>query len=131
MKIWFWIPLVLVAIGVVVRFLLLRRREQLAQSKGLVLYATVLSLEPVKVFGKPSPATKINMWIQEPGGSRREVALSTRIPEGQNIGPGVMLPIVVDPSNPKLIYPAGPEAVKRVQLTGSREMRRRMRAQGM
>jgi hypothetical protein len=74
---------------------------------------------------------KINMWIQEPGASRREVSLSSRIPAGQNVGPGVMLPVVIDPADPKKIYPAGPDAVKRVQLTGSRDMRRRMRQQGL
>ena len=75
---------------------------------GVVVYATVVSIEPVTVFRKPSPVMKINMWIQEPGASRREVSLSSRIPAGQNVGPGVMLPVVVDPSDPKKIYPAGP-----------------------
>jgi hypothetical protein len=131
MKIVFWLLPVVVLIGIGVRFWLQRRREQKAQKDGLVVYATVLSIEPVTVFRKPSPVMKINMWIQEPGGTRREVSLSSRIPAGQNVSPGVMLPVVIDPSDPKTIYPAGPDAVKRVQLTGSRDMRRRMRQQGL
>jgi hypothetical protein len=131
MKIVFWLLPVVVLIGIGVRFWLQRRREQKAQKDGVVVYATVVSIEPVTVFRKPSPVMKINMWIQEPGASRREVSLSSRIPAGQNVGPGVMLPVVVDPSDPKKIYPAGPDAVKRVQLTGSRDMRRRMRQQGL
>lgn len=131
MKIWFWLLPVVVMIGIAVRFLLQRRREQKAQKDGVVVYATVVSMEPVTVFGKPSPVMKIHMWIQEPGASRREVSLSSRIPAGQNIVPGVMLPVVIDPSDPKRIYPAGADAVKRVQLTGSRDVRRRMRQQGL
>jgi hypothetical protein len=131
MKIWFWLLPVVVLIGIAVRFLLQRRREQKAQKDGVVVYATVVSLEPVTVFGKPSPVMKINMWIQEPGAGRREVSLSSRIPAGQNVGPGVMLPVVVDPGDPKRIYPAGPDAVKRVQRTGSRDIRRRMQKQGL
>jgi hypothetical protein len=131
MKIVFWLLPILVLIGIGVRFWLQRQREQKAQKNGIVVYATVLSIEPVTVFRKPSPVMKINMWIQEPGASRREVSLSSRIPAGQNVGPGVMLPVVIDPADPKKIYPAGPDAVKRVQLTGSRDMRRRMRQQGL
>jgi hypothetical protein len=131
MRIVFWLLPILVLIGIGVRFWLQRQREQKAQKNGIVVYATVLSIEPVTVFRKPSPVMKINMWIQEPGASRREVSLSSRIPAGQNVGPGVMLPVVIDPADPKKIYPAGPDAVKRVQLTGSRDMRRRMRQQGL
>jgi hypothetical protein len=131
MKIWFWIPLVVVVIGFAVRFYLQKRREDRAQKDGKVFYATVISLEPVTVFGKPTPAMKIKMWLQEPDGTRREVSLTSRIPEGQRISPGMMLPIVVDPSDPKKILPASAEAVKRVQLTGSREQRRMMRKQGL
>lgn len=131
MKIAFLVILILAAMVPLVRFLLQRSREQKAQKDGLVLYATVISLEPVKVFGKPSPVMKIKMWVQQPGGDRREVSLSSRIAAGQNVAPGVMLPIVVDTKDPKKIYPAGPEAMKRVVLTGSREQRRMMKKQGM
>jgi hypothetical protein len=55
--------------------------------------------------------------------------LNSRIPAGQRITAGVMLPVVIDPADPKRIYPAGPEAMKRVQLTGSREQRRQMKRQ--
>ena len=36
--------------------------------------------------------------------------------------------MVVDPKDPKRIYPANPEAAKRIQITGSREERRQMKA---
>jgi hypothetical protein len=131
MKIAFLVILILAACVPLVRFLLQRSREKKAQAQGLVLYATVISLTPVKVFGKPSPVMKILMWVQQPGGDRREVSLSSRIAAGQNVAPGVMLPIVVDPTDAKKVYPASPEAMKRVVLTGSREQRRMMKKQGM
>ena len=131
MKIAFLVILILAAMVPVVRYLLQRASESKAQKEGTVLYATVLSLAPVKVFGKPSPVMKITMWVQEPGTGRREVSLSSRIAAGQNVAPGVMLPIVIDAKNPKKVYPAGPEAMKRVVLTGSREQRRMMKKQGM
>jgi hypothetical protein len=105
--------------------------ESNAQKKGTALYATMISMEPVKVFGKVSPAMKIRLAIQEPGASRREVTLTSRIPEGQRIQAGMMLPVVVDPKDPKKIYPANAESMKRMQLTGSREQRRQMKKQGL
>ncbi len=131
MRIWFWLPLVLLAAFPIVRFLLQRRREARTQRDGVVVYATVISMEPVKVFGKPTPAMKIHLWLQEPGGKRREVSLTSRIPEGQNVVAGVMLPVVIDPTDPQRISPATPESMKRIHLTGSREQRRQMRKQGM
>jgi hypothetical protein len=129
---WFFLALlILAALVVLARFLWQRWRETRAQKEGVVVYATVIALEPVMVFRKPSPATKITMWLQEPGGERRVVSLSSRIPAGQKVDPGMMMPVVVDPRDGRKVYPAGEEAVKRVQLTGSREQRRQMRRQRM
>jgi hypothetical protein len=72
---------------------------------------------------------KVTLWLQEPDGARREVSLTSRIPEGQKVEPGMMLPVVIDPSDPKKVYPANADAMKRIQLTGSREQRRRMKKQ--
>ena len=130
MKIWFWLLPVVVMAGMAGWYFLQRQREQKLQREGIVLYGTVVSMEPVMVFRKPSPVTKINLWVQEPGGARRDVSISTRIPEGQKLTPGVMLPVVLDPKNPKRVIPANEQSVKRVQLTGSREHRRRMKSQG-
>ncbi len=131
MKVWFWLPLVLLGLVPVVRFLLQRLQESRAQKKGVAVYATMISLEPVKVFGKLTQAMKVNLWVQEPSGERRQVSLTSRIPEGQKIEVGMMLPVVIDPTNPKRVYPAGADALKRIQLTGSRETRRRMKKQRM
>jgi hypothetical protein len=113
------------------RFLWQRWRESQAQKKGVALYATMVSIAPVKVFGKISAAMKVTLWLQEPGGARREVSLTSRIPEGQKVEPGMMLPVVIDPADPKKVYPASTDAMKRMQLTGSREQRRRMKKQKM
>jgi hypothetical protein len=131
MKIWYWLPLVILILVPIVRFLLQKLNESNAQKKGTALYATMISMEPVKVFGKISPAMKIRLAIQEPGASRREVTLTSRIPEGQRIQSGMMLPVVVDPKDPKKVYPANTESMKRMQLTGSREQRRQMKKQGL
>ena len=129
MRIWFWLPLVLVVVGPLAWFGLQKLREMRAQSKGIAVYATMISMEPVKVFGKFSAAMKINLWVQAPGEERRSVSLTSRIPEGQKIEAGMMLPVVIDPMDPKKIYPANAESMKRIQLTGSREQRRMMRKQ--
>jgi hypothetical protein len=123
MKIWVWLPIVLALAVVAARYFWQLRMQTRAQKEGMVLYATV--------FGKPTPAMKIKLWLTEPDKTRREVSLTSRIPAGQTISPGMMLPIVVDPSDPKKVMPASAEAMKRVQLTGSREQRRQMRKQGM
>jgi hypothetical protein len=131
MKIAFWVLFAIALAVPVVRYFLQRRREAKAQREGVVVYATVIGLEPVKVFGKPTTMMKISMWVQPPGEGRRDVSLNSRIAAGQKVAPGVMLPVVLDLTDPKRIYPSGPEAMKRVQLTGSREQRRQMRRQGM
>lgn len=129
---WFFLAVLIVAALVVVaRFFWQRWRENKAQKEGVVVYATVIALEPVTVFRKPSAVTKITMWLQEPGGERRVVSMSSRIPAGQKVDPGMMMPVVVDLRNRQEVYPAGEEAAKRVQLTGSREQRRQMRRQRM
>jgi hypothetical protein len=126
---WFLIGLGVVLVVVLVRFLLQRQKEQRAQREGVAVYATVVSMAMETFLGKPSPVMKITLWIQEPGKDRREITLRSRVAAGQNIAPGAMLPVVVDPKNPKQVYPAGPEAQKRVVLTGSREQRRQMKRQ--
>ena len=131
MRIWFWLPLVLLIAIPAGRFLWQRLRESQAQKKGVALYATMVSIAPVKVFGKISAAMKVTLWLQEPDGARREVSLTSRIPEGQKVEPGMMLPVVIDPSDPKKVYPANADAMKRIQLTGSREQRRRMKKKKM
>jgi hypothetical protein len=129
--VWWLIGLVVVIAAVAIRYFLIRRRETVAQEKGVAVYATVVSIDMTTFLGKPSPMSKIKMWLQEPGQDRREVVLQSRIPAGQRIGAGVMLPVVIDPTDPKRIYPAGPAAMKRVQLTGSRDTRRQMKRQGL
>ena len=131
MRTWIWVPLLVLIAVPVTRYLWQRLRELRAQKKGVALYATMVSIEPVKVFGRVSSVMKINLWLQEPGGSRREVSLTSRIPEGEKIESGMMLPVVVDLSNPKKVYPANADSMKRIQLTGSREQRRRMKKQKM
>jgi hypothetical protein len=131
MKIFWWSLLALVIIVPAVLYFLQKRREQRAQRDGVTVYATVVSVAPVKAFGKPSGILKIVMWLQEPGADRREITLRSRSAPGQKIEPGVLLAVVVDPNNPKQVYPAGPEAIKRVQLTGSRQERRLMRKKGL
>jgi hypothetical protein len=131
MRIWFWLPLLLLIAIPATRLLWQRLRESRAQKKGVALYATMVSIEPVKVFGRVSAAMKITLWLQEPGGARREVSLTSRIPEGQKVEAGMMLPVVIDLTNPKKVYPASADAMKRIQLTGSREQRRRMKKQKM
>jgi len=128
MKIGFWILGFLVVATPIGLYLWQRLRQSRAEKKGVVVYATVVSIEPVKVFGKYSEMMKITMWLQEPGKERREVTLRSRIAAGQKIEPGVMLAVVVDPSDPKRIYPAGEEASKRVVMTGPRRERRQMQS---
>ncbi|QMV19186.1 hypothetical protein GOB94_11255 [Granulicella sp. 5B5] len=131
MRIWFWLPLVLVIVGPLTWFGVQKLREMRAQKKGVAVYATMISMEPVKVFGRFSAAMKIRLWVQAPGEARREVSLTSRVPEGQKIEAGMMLPVVIDPMDPKKIYPANADSMKRIQLTGSREQRRQMRKKGL
>ena len=109
-------------------YLLQWLRQKRADKKGVVVYATVSAMEPVKVFGRYSEMMKITMWLQEPEKERRMVTLQSRIAPGQKIEPGMMLAVVVDPTNPKRVYPASEEASKRLQYTGARRERRMMQS---
>lgn len=128
MKIAIWTLIFLAAATPAVLYFYQRWRQQKAEREGVALYATVVSVTPIKRFGKQLPMAKIVLWIQEPDKSSRQVTLSSRIEPGQKIETGVRLVVVIDPSNPKRIYPAGPEAAKRVVATGSRSERRQMQS---
>lgn len=129
----FWIVLAVLALGVAswagVNYLLQKRRQDEVQRDGAVVYATVLSVEPVGGWAKQLELKKIVLRVQDPGATQsREVTLRSRTAPGQRIVPGVKLAVVLDPKDPKRIYPANPEASKRIQITGSREERRQMKA---
>ena len=129
----FWIILALFLVALaswaLVNYLLQRRRQNKAQADGHVVYATVLSVEPVGGWAKRLDIKKILMRFQEPSdASPREVTLQTRLQPGQKIITGHRLAVVVDPTDNKRVYPAGPEAAKRIVITGSREERRQMKA---
>ena len=124
-----WTLIFLAALTPVGLYFYQRWRQRRADRKGMALYATVVSIEGVRRFGKELPVKKITMWLQEPGGERRTVTLSTQIPAGQVITSGMLIPVVIDPKDPKRVYPAGEDAVKRVVLTGPRRDRRQMKKQ--
>jgi hypothetical protein len=115
----------------VISFLLERRNQKIADKEGVVVYATFLSSEPVKFFGRPqTDVEKITLRIQEPGKTEaREVVLRTRTAPGQQMSPGMRVPVVIDPKNPKRVYPASEESAKRAVATGSRLERRVMQQQ--
>ena len=127
MKIEIWIGVVVLISVPIGMFLWQRWREKKAQRDGVVVYATVVSGEPVKVFGKMSEMMKIVMWVQEPDSVAREVTLKSRIAPGQKLEAGTRLCVVIDPKDPKRIYPASEESMKRVVLTGPRRERRMMK----
>jgi hypothetical protein len=78
---------------------------------------------------KLQPVSKIVMRLQEPGNAApREVTIRTRVDPSQKLEPGVRLIIVIDPTDPKRVYPASEAAGKRVVLTGSRLERRTMQS---
>ena len=131
----FWIVLAVVVCGLAINsavmYLLQRRRQQSAERDGVVVYATVLSVDPVGGLLKYADMKKVNLRIQEPGtAAPREVSLRTRVPAGQKIGSGMKIPVAIDAKNPKRIYPVGAEAAKRAVITGSRLERRHMRVGG-
>jgi|SRR5579875_1609000 len=128
----FWIVLAVVVAGLAinagVRYLLQKKRQERAERDGVVVYATIVSVDAVGGLMKYAEMKQVTMRIQEPGATTsREVSLRTRLPPGQKITPGLKIPIVVDPANPKRVYPASPEAAKRAVMTGSRLERRHMR----
>jgi hypothetical protein len=112
-------------------FLLQRQRQKKADREGVVVYATFVSSEPVKFFGRPqTDVEKITLRIQEPGSTdTREVVIRTRTQPGQRMSPGMRVPVVIDPKDPKRIYPASEESAKRAVATGSRLERRVMQQQ--
>jgi hypothetical protein len=120
--------LILAAVSLT-NFLIQRRREKNAQSDGLVLYATLVSAEPVRYFGKAVNMRKIVLRIQEPDSSPREVTIRSRVDPGQKLVIGAVLPVAVDPKDSRRVYPANPEAAKRAIVTGSRKERRTMQSQ--
>lgn len=131
----FWIVLAVVIVLLVaaglINYLRQRRRQKRADREGIVVYATVLSIEPMTGWAKHANMQKILLRVQEPGATAgREVTLRTRVTAGQKLARGMKLAVTIDPKNPKLVYPATPEAAKRVVLTGSRQERRQMKAQG-
>lgn len=115
----------------VTAFLLERRRQKIADKEGVVVYATFVSSEPIKFFGKPqTDVEKITLRVQEPGSTEaREVVIRTRTQPGQRMSPGMRVPVVIDPKNPKRVYPASEESAKRAVATGSRLERRVMQQQ--
>ena len=112
-------------------FLLERQRQKKADREGVVVYATFLSSEPIKFFGRPqTDVEKITLRVQEPGSTEaREVVIKTRTQPGQRMSPGMRVPVVIDPKDPKRVYPASEEAAKRAVATGSRLERRVMQQQ--
>lgn len=115
-----------------VRFFLERRREQKAQREGIAVYASVVTIEGVGgLLGKlQQPIKQITLRLQEPESTTsRDVVIRTRVDPKQKLTPEMRLPVVIDPSDPKRVYPANPEAAKRVVITGSRLERRQMQSQ--
>jgi hypothetical protein len=112
-------------------FLLERRRQKIADKEGVVVYATFVSSEPIKFFGRPqTDVERITLRVQEPGSTEvREVVIRTRTQPGQRMSPGMRVPVVIDPKNPKRVYPASEESAKRAVATGSRLERRVMQQQ--
>ncbi len=115
----------------VTAFLIERQRQKKADREGVVVYATFVSSEPIKFFGRPqTDVEKITLRVQEPGSTEaREVVIKSRTQPGQRMSAGMRVPVVLDPKNPKRVYPASEEAAKRAVATGSRLERRVMQQQ--
>lgn len=132
----FWIVLGLVllvlAIAGTINYFLQRRRQRTAEREGVVVYATIVSVGDAGGLAKHAQLKKIVLRVQEPGDNLgREVTIRTRIAANQKFAPGMKVAVAIDPKNPKRVYPAGPEAAKRVVITGSRIERRQMKAQAL
>lgn len=131
----FWLILLCTLLALVivgtVNYLLQRRRQKLADRNGVVVYATVLSMTDAGGLMKHAQVKKISLRVQEPGDNiGREVTIRTRIPPGQKFTSGMKVAVVIDPRNPKRVYPATPESAKRAVMTGSRIERRQAKAHG-
>ena len=132
----FWIVLTLIVVGLainaLVAYLLQKKRSDRAMAEGIVVYATVVSVDNVGGWAKYAEMKKIVLRVQEPKmNAPREVTLRSRLPPNQKLGFGMKVPVAIDPKNPQRVYPATPAAVKRITLTGSRQERRMMKQQGM
>jgi len=115
LKIVLWSLAGIAAVSPLLWFLFQRLLASRAEKNGVAMYATVTGFEPVKAFGRESEIVKIKLWLQESGQTGRELSLKTRVPPGQKIQTGMMLPIVFDPKTPDRVYPAGAEAMKRMK----------------
>lgn len=132
----FWIILALIvaglAINALVAYLLQKKRTERAMKEGVIVYATVVSVENVGGWAKYAEMKKIVLRIQDAKAAvPREVTLKSRLPPNQKLVSGMRVPVAIDPGKPQRVYPATPEAVKRITLTGSRQERRMMKQQGM
>ena len=121
--------LAILALASGINYLRQRRAQAKIQAEGLVLYGTVLSSAQVVGWLKHLGLYDIRLRIQEPAKAPREVKLRTRLPPNQVIRPNMSLIVVVDPRKPEHIYPATPEAAKRVTLTGTKQEQKLMQAQ--
>ena len=132
----FWIILAIVVAGLatnaLVAYLMQKKRTERAMTKGVVVYATVVSVDNVGGWAKYAEMKKIVLRIQDAkAAAPREVTLKSRLPPNQKLVSGMKVPVAIDPQKPQRVYPATPEAVKRITLTGSRQERRKMKQQGM
>ena len=86
----------------VAAFLIERQRQKKADREGVVVYATFVSSEPIKFFGRPqTDVEKITLRVQEPGSTEaREVVIKSRTQPGQRMSAGMRVPVVLDPKNP-------------------------------
>lgn len=121
--------LALLALASGINYLRQRRAQQKIQAEGLVLYGIVLTATKISGWLKYLGLYDILLRIQEPAKAPREVKLRTRLPPGQRIDPNMSLIIVVDPKKPELVYPASPEAARRVSLAGTKKEQKLMQAQ--
>ncbi len=119
----------LAAIASAINYLRQRRAQRKIQAEALVLYGIVLSSAQVSGWLKYLGLFDIMLRIQEPAKSPREVKLRTRLPPGQVVRPNMSLIVVIDPKRPEQVYPATPEAAKRVTLTGTRQEQKLQQAQ--
>ncbi len=132
----FWIILAIVVAGLLINalvaYLMQKKRTERAMAEGVVVYATVVSVENVGGWAKYAEMKKIVLRVQDTkAAAPREVTLKSRLPPNQKLVFGMKVPVAIDPKNPKRVYPATPAAVKRITLTGSRQERRMMKQQGM
>ncbi len=121
--------LALLALVSGINYLRQRRAQEKIQNEGLVLYGIVISAAKIGGWLKALGLHDIRLRVQEPAKPPREVTLRTRLPAGQRITPNLSLIVVIDPKKPERVYPASPEAAKRVTLTGTKQEQKLMQAQ--